>query len=79
MIIGTKLSEKLKLLRLRLKTESETCVSCSLCTKKCPMSLCVQEMVKTNDMKHSECILCGECVDICPKKSIAYTFKNKSS
>lgn len=79
MMIGAKLSDKLKLPRLRLKAESETCVSCNLCTKKCPMSLDVAKMVRANNMKHSECILCGECVDICPKKSIDYTFKSKSS
>ena len=77
MIIGAKVSDWLKLPRLRLKSDAGSCVSCRQCTKKCPMSLDVMTMVKTKNMKNSECILCGECVDICPKKSISYAFKTK--
>ena len=79
MIIGVKVSDWLKLPRLRLKANRDSCTGCNLCSKKCPMSLDVKMMVETANMKNSECILCGECIDICPKKSIAYTFKNKPS
>ena len=79
MIIGTTVSNWLKLPRLRLKSNKDICNGCSLCSKKCPMSLDVKAMVETANMKNSECILCGECIDICPKKSISFTFKNKSS
>lgn len=34
------------------------------------MSLNVEEMVKNNCMQDTECILCGSCVDICPKNGI---------
>jgi polyferredoxin len=78
MIIGTKVSEWLKMPRLRLSGNKDTCISCKQCSKKCPMGLDVMAMVKDRNMKHAECILCGECVDICPKKSIAYAFKDKS-
>ena len=77
MIIGTTLSDWLKLPRLRLKSDQNTCVGCKQCSKKCPMSLDVETMVKTSKMEDSECILCGECVDICPKKSISYCFQSK--
>ncbi|MCL2809263.1 MAG: 4Fe-4S binding protein [Treponema sp.] len=77
MIIGTKVSGWLRLPRLSLKSNQDSCTGCKLCSKKCPMSLDVETMVKTANMKNSECILCGECIDICPKKSITYTFKNK--
>ena len=79
MIIGTKVSEWLKLPRLRLTPDADSCVGCKLCTKKCPMSIDVMAMVKSENMINSECILCGECVDICPKKSISFAFKNESS
>jgi len=75
MIIGVKVSDWLKLPRLRLKANKDSCIGCKQCSKKCPMSLDVKEMVEIANMKNSECILCGECVDICPKKSITYTFK----
>jgi len=76
MIIGTKVSDWLKLPRLRLKSNKDSCINCKQCSKKCPMSLDVEMMVETVNMKNSECILCGECIDICPKKTIVYTFKN---
>ncbi|MCL2436512.1 MAG: 4Fe-4S binding protein [Clostridiales bacterium] len=78
MIIGTKVSDWLKLPRLRLKTNAGSCIGCKQCSKKCPMSLDVQAMVEAENMKNAECILCGECVDVCPKKSISYAFKNNS-
>jgi len=76
MIIGTKVSDRLRLPRLRLKAKADSCIGCKQCSKKCPMSLDVVSMVKAESMKNAECILCGECVDVCPRKSIAYAFKN---
>jgi ferredoxin len=75
MIIGTKLSNLLKLPRLRLKANKDRCIGCDQCSRKCPMSLDVKEMVEISKMENTECVLCGECIDICPKKSIAYVFE----
>jgi ferredoxin len=41
------------------------------------MSLEVQAMVEKGDMRNDECILCGGCVDGCPKNAIAYAFTSK--
>ena len=38
------------------------------------MSLAVHEMVGRQDMENDECILCGNCVDGCPKGAIGFTF-----
>lgn len=74
MVLGTKLKDRLHLPSLHLKPATEKCVHCSLCTKKCPMGLEVHTMAAAGNMKNSECILCGECADGCPKKAIALTF-----
>lgn len=79
MIIGIKLSDWLRLPRLHLKSDRSSCIGCKQCSKKCPMSLDVKTMVETSKMKNVECILCGECIDVCPKKSISYTFRTKLS
>jgi ferredoxin-type protein NapH len=73
MVIGTKIKDKLRVPSLRLKADKEKCTQCMLCAKNCPMSLPVNEMVKAGNMKNAECILCGECVDGCQKRSITYS------
>jgi ferredoxin-type protein NapH len=57
---------------LGLAVEPERCNGCHLCTKQCPMSLPVEELVKRGNMENHECILCGTCVDACPKHVLAF-------
>ena len=46
MIIGMKVSDWLKLPRLHLKSNKDSCISCKQCSKKCPMSLvCCQKQI----------------------------------
>ncbi|HEY5584516.1 MAG TPA: 4Fe-4S binding protein [Ruminiclostridium sp.] len=75
MIIGTKIKDYLNIPSVRLIADQSKCISCKQCTKKCPMSLEVEQMVKKGCMRNSECILCGECVDVCPKSVIKYSLK----
>lgn len=75
MVLGTKLKNVLRLPSLSLKPEPNACVSCKLCTTNCPMSLPVDEMISSGNTKNSECILCGECADICPKSAIKLSFQ----
>lgn len=77
MVIGTKISEKLKIPRLHLKADKGICISCGKCSERCPMSLEVKKMVERESMKNSECILCGECIDNCPKSAIKYAFNRE--
>lgn len=71
MVFGEKLGDLLHLPRFRLKANSTACVSCGKCTRACPMSLNVAEMVKTGKMDSVECIGCLSCADGCPKKAIS--------
>lgn len=75
MILGHKVQRMLKLPSLKLSADEDKCNSCTLCTKNCPMSLNVVEMVHGPSMENSECILCGQCADSCKKEVITYTFK----
>ena len=70
MMIGEKLADLLHIPRFRLKADSNACVSCGKCSRNCPMSLNVAEMVKLGNLNSTECISCLECVDGCPKKAI---------
>lgn len=48
-----------------IKRNPDTCISCKLCTKSCPMGLQVHNV---NAMKNVNCISCLECVSSCPVK-----------
>ncbi len=74
MILGRKLRNALNTPALRLAAEKDNCISCHRCDKVCPMSLGVQELVRSGSMETCECILCGSCVDACPKDVIRYSF-----
>lgn len=78
MIIGNIFKRWLGIPSLYLKCNSNACNSCNLCNKYCSMSLDVKQLVQKGDILHPECILCGECVAVCPKKAICFKFgKNK--
>jgi len=74
MIVGRKLRNLVHWPSLRLQAKSEACTDCRQCVRFCPMSLDVNAMVKQGDMEHSECILCGNCVDTCKNDVIQYKF-----
>ncbi len=62
----------LHLPQMRIKAEPEGCIDCKKCNAKCPMSIDVNAAVKTGSVKSLDCILCGECVDVCPKSVLSY-------
>jgi polyferredoxin len=74
MIIGRKIRNFFMWPSLHLKSYEDKCTDCHACTKNCPMSLDPNAMVRKHDMEHTECILCGNCVDVCPKKAIEFGF-----
>jgi ferredoxin-type protein NapH len=74
MILGRKLRNAGRWPALRLTAQPDMCHDCQTCTTHCPMSLNVNALVHRDSMEHSECILCGTCVDGCPKGAIRFTF-----
>jgi polyferredoxin len=78
MIIGRKIRNKANWPALQLEADKTKCVNCKTCTKNCSMSLDVNAMVHSQTMENTECILCGNCVDSCPKEAIKYTFSGRA-
>ncbi|MDF2612988.1 MAG: hypothetical protein K0S71_774 [Clostridia bacterium] len=76
MIMGIKLRKLLHLPGLHISPVADKCTQCGLCTKACPMSLNVKEMVHTHVFDHEECILCGRCIDVCKNKALKFKFGN---
>jgi ferredoxin-type protein NapH len=74
LVLGDKVGRTLRIPSLHLIPSKGKCNDCGACSQKCPMSLPVNEMVAAGDMRHADCILCGECVDICKRQAISYRF-----
>lgn len=54
---------------LRVKVDPQQCVSCGKCKSVCPMNV---DMTSNSRKRKNgtECILCMQCVDSCPKKAL---------
>jgi polyferredoxin len=76
MVIATRIKNAAGWPSLHLTADKGQCVQCRQCSKRCPMSLNVTEMVQKEDMSNDECILCGSCVDNCPKKAVRFSFSS---
>ncbi len=74
MILGRRLRNLVRWPALRLQARPADCTQCHSCSQKCPMSLDVTGLVARGTMEHDECILCGACVDTCPRSVIRYSF-----
>lgn len=77
MVIGSSIGRKFHILQLHVESDKEKCISCNMCSKKCPMGLDVRKMVDESNLGNSECILCGQCIDACPKNVLQYKFKTR--
>ncbi len=73
--IGAKIGRKIRIPSLHLKLIEDNCSNCKICDKSCPMGLNVSNRISTNTMDNHNCILCGECIDKCPKEAINYSFR----
>jgi ferredoxin-type protein NapH len=62
---------------LHLSADTDLCADCKKCSENCPMGLDVNTMVLVGNLESTECILCGCCVDVCPKQAIRYAFVDK--
>jgi ferredoxin-type protein NapH len=74
MILGRRIQSLLKTPSLQLVKTENACVNCHRCTTNCLMGLDVEDMIMNQKMENSECILCGNCADVCRKDCIKLKF-----
>lgn len=57
--------------RGRIVLNSDTCILCSICARRCPAdAITVDRKTGKWELNAFRCIICGECAAVCPKKSI---------
>ena len=78
-IIGRKIRNLFHWPALHIAADANRCIDCKKCSKECSMSLDVNTMVREGKMENTECILCGNCVDTCPKGVIRYSWSGKET
>lgn len=54
---------------VRIKCDKEKCVSCNKCKQVCPMNVDMTDNTRKRE-NGTECILCMECIDNCPKDAL---------
>jgi len=54
---------------LRIKNDTDKCVSCGKCIKFCPMNVDMTNNSRKR-LNGTECILCLKCVEACPKDAL---------
>lgn len=54
---------------LRIKNDTDKCISCGKCNKVCPMNVDVPNNSRSKE-NGTECILCLNCIENCPVKSL---------
>ena len=77
LILGRKVRNLVRWPALQLRADRDKCIDCYKCSEGCPMSLDVNRMVHEGKMEQADCILCGACVDTCPKDVISYMWSER--
>lgn len=74
--LGGTMSLYSKLGLLRMKLAPEKCVDCGLCDRNCQMSVPISRYVaaKSSSIRDGNCIVCGDCADVCAKDAISFGF-----
>ena len=59
---------------LKIKIDQDKCTDCSACSKNCQMDVKIDTYIKAGktSIKDGDCIVCGDCIDICPKKALKF-------
>jgi polyferredoxin len=60
---------------LKLEGDPDKCNECGACAKACPMDIRIPEYIQNGQrVLSTECILCLECTNVCPRGALEATF-----
>jgi len=67
--VGTTLGFLSRFSWMRPVIDRQKCISCKRCEKNCKAS-CIH--IDEQDIDYSRCVVCMDCIDVCPKQAISY-------
>ena len=67
--VGTALGCVSRASLLKVRFNEDLCIGCGKCSRNCKAA-CID--FKTYDIDSSRCIVCGNCIDLCPKGALNY-------
>jgi polyferredoxin len=75
-MMGALCSAGAKYSRLLPVVDTDKCTGCEKCAKECLTGIPILDYIKENKglIANSECILCGNCIDVCKSKAISFKF-----
>jgi len=61
---------------LKMRLHKEKCTDCQLCAANCQMGVDIPKYAAagSRSIADGNCIVCGDCVDVCPKDAITFAF-----
>lgn len=74
MVIGSAIRTAARWPAWRIRIDPQKCTGCGRCSQNCPMSLEVCQSLTQPPGQSVDCILCGECVDHCPRGALRFHF-----
>ena len=55
--------------------DTEKCISCNICSRNCK-SACID--IANHKIDYSRCVVCMDCIDVCPKDAVSFRLRSKS-
>lgn len=74
--VGTVLGALSRFSLLKPVIDTDKCINCGLCTRKCKAS-CID--AKNHSIDYSRCVVCMDCLESCNKGAIKYTLRKGSA
>lgn len=74
--VGTVLGALSRLSLLKPVIDTDKCINCGLCARKCKAS-CID--AKNHSIDYSRCVVCMDCLESCNKGAIKYTLRKGSA
>jgi polyferredoxin len=61
---------------VKIEGDADTCNDCKACSRACPMDIDVNQYIKNGiRVTSTECVLCMNCINVCPEKNLKITYK----